>query len=206
MLRSFGLAVTVFGCGWVLMGLEIVGGRMLSPYFGSGVWVWGSVISVFLLALAVGYFLGGLMSERCPTGLGLALVIGAAALAILPVAVWHQDVSDFFAACEVHERWGSLMAAMTLFFLPSMLLGMVSPYAVRLMSHQNMKVGFTAGTLYAISTVGSFVGCLHTAFYLILWTGIRAILYLSAGILGLVALWVVAMWSLPGCFSKEPPA
>jgi len=68
MLRTMGVAVAVFGCGWVLMGLEIVGGRMLAPYFGSGIWVWGSVISVFLAALSVGYFLGGLVSLRFPHG------------------------------------------------------------------------------------------------------------------------------------------
>src|SRR4030042_1708041 len=71
MARTWGVAVTVFGCGWVLMGLEIVGGRMLSPDFGSGVWTWGSIISVFLAALSTGYFVGGLLSQRSPRGLGL---------------------------------------------------------------------------------------------------------------------------------------
>jgi MFS family permease len=194
MLRTFGVAVTVFGCGWVLMGLEILGGRMLSPDFGSGVWVWGSVIGVFLLALSIGYFLGGLLSERFPHGLGLTVVILLAAASIVPVAFWHSAVSSFFAALDLHERWGALLAAMTLFLAPCVLLGVVSPYAIRLVPWSLSKVGASAGTLYAISTVGSFLGCLHTAFYLILWAGIRNILYLAAAALFLIAVFLLLTW------------
>ena len=193
-LRTLGVAVTVFGCGWVLMGLEIVGGRMLAPYFGSGIWVWGSVISVFLAALSVGYLLGGLTSQRFPYGEGLAAVIFVAALALLPVALWHRPASEWFADLGFHERWGSLIAASALFFLPSLLLGMVSPYAVQLVTRDLSAVGNSAGTLYAISTVGSFLGCLLTAFYFILWMGIQQLLFCSAGALSLIAIWLLLVW------------
>jgi predicted membrane-bound spermidine synthase len=194
MLRTCGIGVTVFGCGGVLMGLEIVGGRMLSPDFGSGVWVWGSVISIFLAALSLGYFAGGLLSQRFPHGLGLALVIAAAALSILPVALWHRPISGWFADLGWHERWGSLAAATGLFFVPSMLLGIVSPYAIRLVARDIASIGTRAGTLYALSTVGSFLGCLLTSFYLILWLGITQILYLAAGMLLGIALLLLATW------------
>jgi len=203
MLRAIGVGVTVFGCGWILMGLEIVGGRMLAPYFGSGIWVWGSVISVFLAALSAGYFLGGLMSQRFPHGLGLAAVILAAALSLLPVAFWYKIASEWFAEWDVHERWGSLAAATALFFLPSMLLGMVSPYAVRLVTRKLAAVGASAGTLYAISTLGSFLGCLLTAFYFILWMGIQHILFLSAGALVLIAGWLLVVWYAAGALHKQ---
>jgi len=176
------------------MGLEIVGGRMLSPDFGSGVWVWGSVISIFLAALSVGYLTGGWLSKRFPYGLGLVLVIVAAGLSILPSAAWHRTMSSFFASLDLHERWGSLFAAMALFFLPSMLLGIVSPYAVRLVTRDVASVGARAGTLYAISTAGSFLGCLLTSFYLILWMGIQRILLLSAGALLGIALLLSVTW------------
>jgi hypothetical protein len=192
MMRNLGIAVTVFGCGWVLMGLEIVGGRMLAPYFGSGVWVWGSVISVFLAALSLGYFLGGLLSQRYPHGVGLAAVILLAAASVVPVALWYPVVSERFSELDVHERWGSLLAATVLFLLPSMLLGMVSPYAVRLTARDVASVGASAGSLYAVSTIGSFLGCLLTAFYFILWMGIRQILVLSAVALFLLAGWLLA--------------
>jgi len=182
------------------MGLEILGGRMLTPEFGSGIWVWGSIISVFLAALSTGYFLGGLLSHRFPHAWGLALVIVLAACSILPVALWHRPVSERIADLEWHERWGSLAAAMALFFIPSMLLGMVSPYAVRLVTHDIASVGKKAGALYAISTIGSFLGCLLTSFYFILWMGIQQILFLSGGTLLLIALVFLLSWYA----SKKP--
>ncbi len=195
-LRVFGVAVTVFGCGWVLMALEILGGRMLAPDFGSGVSVWGSVISVFLLALSVGYYLGGLVSQRFPAGAGLALVILLAAASILPVAWWHRALGERIVEMELSEQWGSLLAAGTLFFVPSALLGAVSPYAVRLVTRSVTAAGASAGTLYALSTVGSFLGCLTTAFYLIVWLGIQHLLFLSAAALLLLSLWLAATWYL----------
>lgn len=192
-LLTVGLCITVFGCGWVLMGLEIIGGRMLSPYFGSGVWVWGSIISVFLGSLSFGYYAGGLLSRRFPQGGGLAAIIFFAGVAVLPVAFFHRGVSEFFADLDLHERWGALLAATTLFFGPSALLGMVSPYAVRLAARSVSTVGVSAGTLYAVSTLGSFLGCLLTAFYFILWMGIQTILFSSAGALALIAAWQIAV-------------
>ncbi|MBN1443221.1 MAG: fused MFS/spermidine synthase [Planctomycetes bacterium] len=190
-LCAAGVGLTVFCCGWVLMGLEIVGGRLLSPVFGSGIWVWGSVITVFLAALSTGYFLGGILSGRWPSGRGLAAVIFLAGVSILPIAIWYREAGEWFADLGLHERWGSLLAAIALFFIPSALLGMVSPYAVRLVTREVRTVGISAGTLYAVSTLGSCLGCLITAFYLILWLGIRSILLLSA-----CALVVVAGWQL----------
>jgi len=185
------------------MGLEIVGGRMLSPDFGSGIWVWGSVISVFLAALSIGYFVGGLLSQRFPYGFCLALIIIMAAISIIPVAIWHRAASGWFAELDLHERWGSLFVSMALFFVPIMLLGIVSPYAVRLVTRDVASVGTKAGTLYAISTIGSFLGCLLTSFYFILWMGIRQILFLSAGALLLIALLLLATWYAQGIKKKE---
>ncbi len=206
MLRNVGVAVTVFGCGWVLMGLQMVGGRMLSPYFGSGVEVWGSVIGVFLLALSAGYFLGGLLSARFPSAGGLAAVIFAAAVSVVPVAFGHAAVGDYFSTLDLSERWGALLTATSLFFLPSLLLGIVSPYAVHLVTRQVARVGMSAGSLYAVSTVGSFLGCIHTAFYLIVWMGIQNILFLAAAPLALLAVWMVVVWTFDRLLASEPNA
>jgi predicted membrane-bound spermidine synthase len=193
-LRTLGISITVFGCGWILMGLEIVGGRMLAPFFGSGIEVWGSVISVFLASLSVGYYLGGLLTRRFPHVLGLASVILAASASILPVAIWHAAINERIADIGWHERWGSLLSASALFLVPSILLGMVSPYAVQLLTRSVRDVGASAGTLYALSTSGSFLGCLLTAFYFIVWMGIRRILLLSAASLLGIALVLVITW------------
>lgn len=195
-LRAAGIGVTVFSCGWVLMTLEIVGGRLLSPVFGSGVWVWGSVISVFLAALSIGYFLGGFLSRRWPRDGGLSTVILLAGVTILPVAFWYRETSEWIADLELHEQWGSLLASIALFLVPSALLGMVSPYAVRLVTRRIHTVGVSAGTLYAISTLGSCLGCLYTAFYLIVSLGITSILLLSSAILAVIATWQLVVGKL----------
>lgn len=196
MLRTIDIAVTVFGCGWVLMGLEILGGRMLTPHFGGGVEVWGSIIGVFMAALSVGYFLGGWLSRWWPSGWGLAAVILLAGAWLVPLAFWHQSVSHAVLDLDLEDRWGSLVAATALFFAPSALLGVVSPYAVRLTARRVETVGVSAGTLYAISTAGSFAGCLVTAFHLITWAGIKSILLGSAACLAAIAALLAITWFL----------
>ena len=197
-LRPISISATVFGCGWVLMGLEMLGGRMLAPYFGSGVWVWGSVISIFLIALSLGYFLGGIFSQRFPSATALAAVMLLTAAAVVPVALWYSPVAAWWADAGLSEKWGSLAAALSLFFAPSVLLGMVSPYAVHLVTRRVASVGLSAGSLYALSTLGSFLGCLTTAFYLILWMELRSILLLYAGVLVFLACLQTVLWAVAG--------
>ncbi|GAB4130207.1 fused MFS/spermidine synthase [Thermopirellula anaerolimosa] len=194
--RRILLYLTAFGCGWVMMGLEILGGRILSPDFGSGVYVWGSVIGVFLLSLSVGYLLGGGLSSRFPSIGGVASTILLAAVSVVPVALWYPEISGWFADLGLNERWGALLAAGAMFFLPSVFLGMVSPYCIRLLTESVERVGSNAGTLYAVSTVGSFLGCIHTAFYLITWLGIHAILWMACGVLVAVAIILAVGWNI----------
>lgn len=196
MVRTFGISVTVFASGWILMGLEIVSSRMLAPYFGSGIGVWGSIISLFLAALSLGYVLGGALSKRLPSGIVLAGLLALTATVLVPVAVWYPVLNDWIASLDLHENWGSLLAAAVLFLFPCLLLGTVSPYAVQLITHELQNVGARAGALYALSTLGSCLGCLITAFYFIVWFGIRQILYGSAVCLLLSAIWLALTWRL----------
>ena len=103
------------------------GGPHVGPLFRQRRVGLGQHISVFLAALSVGYFFGGLLSRRYPHGLGLATAIALAALTLIPVAIWYPDVNDWLAGFDIHEQWASLLAAASLFCVPSVLLGMVSP-------------------------------------------------------------------------------
>lgn len=199
-IRRCALYFSAFLCGWVMMGLEILGGRILSPDFGSGVFVWGSVISVFLLSLSVGYYLGGWASARWPSPYVLAVVIFLAGASVIPIAFWYAPVSGWFAELGWNERYGALGAATALFLVPSTLLGMVSPYCIRLLTTSVSRAGASAGSLYALSTIGSFLGCLHTAFYLILSTGIRNSLLLGAAVLAVVSVVLIIVSAVTrGC-------
>lgn len=171
------LRIVVFGAGAVLMALEIVGSRVLAPYFGSSVYVWGSLISIFLAALSLGYYLGGRAADRWPRAGALALALSTAGVLILFLPVMSRPILEAFAAWDLGSRLSPLLASVVLFVLPSILLGTTSPFAIKLAATDLATVGNTAGLLYAISTAGSIAGTLLTAFVLIPTMGVRAILY-----------------------------
>lgn len=159
------------------MGLEIVGSRVLAPFFGSSVYVWGSLISIFLAALSLGYYFGGVAADRWPrTGLLAAmLTVAGALILLLPVA--GRPILEAFSLWDLGPRLSPLLASVVLFALPSVLMGATSPFAIKLAATDLATVGNTAGILYAISTAGSIAGTLLTAFVLIPAMGVRAILY-----------------------------
>jgi spermidine synthase len=174
--RLVGLKVLVVIAGAVLMALEIAGSRLLAPHFGNSVFVWGSLISVFLAALSLGYWAGGLLADRHPTwGLLGGICVGAAALIFLVPVIGHPTCRTL-ANLGLDDRTGPLAAAAVLFLPPSFLIGMVSPFAVRLAARSVDTIGRESGTLYALSTFGSIVGTLLTTFVLIPELGILNIL------------------------------
>ena len=169
------LHAVVFVCGAVLMGLEIVGSRILAPFFGNSIFVWGSLISVVLAALSLGYWLGGIMADRWPrlSVLGALIAIPGILIGLLPFV--YPAFNRTIAASEMGARISPLIACVVLFLIPSVFLGTISPFAVRLQARAVASVGTTAGGLYAISTAGSIVGTLMTAFYLIPVMGVSHI-------------------------------
>ena len=185
------LAAVVFIAGAVLMALEMVGSRVLAPYFGNSIYVWGSLISVVLAALTVGYFAGGRLADRIPTAQAMGWLITAAGVFMSLLPLWAGNFNAWTQRVGMGVRSGSLLASTVLFLLPSVFLGAVSPYAIRLAARQVERIGFTAGSLYAISTAGSIAGTLITAFYLVSWLGVRQILHLLGAVLVLVGLLLV---------------
>jgi len=160
------LEVIVFVCGGALMALEIVAARVLAPALGNSIFVWGSVITSVMVALSVGYWAGGHIADRFGSSRTLGPIIAAAgALTVLapmvaaPVLPWAADLGP---------RTGALVASALIFFLPSLLLAMVTPLGVRLAAAKGMAhIGRTAGRLSSISTAGSILGTLGTSFWLI---------------------------------------
>lgn len=177
-------------CGATLMSLEIAGGRLLSPFFGSSVYVWGSVISVFLIALSIGYYYGGILSDKKPELNTLGYVIAVSGLLMFFIPFLLPSLVDFAYDVEM-LNYGALFVAMGLFFLPSVGLAMVSPYIVKLGMHQDThKVGKLVGKFYAVSTFGSIVGTLGTTFVLIPMFGVRQMIYAMGTILVLLTVLV----------------
>jgi spermidine synthase len=167
------LAVTV--CGAAVMCLEMMAFRILPPNFGSSLYVWGSIISVFLTGLTLGYFFGGLAADRWPRFLLLGIVVFLAGLLVPPIPHYQQALAEWTLRQIPAIQWGSLLYAFLLFAPSTILLGTVSPIAVRLTSREVHRVGNVAGRLYALSTAGSIFGTLFTAFYWMNFSGVRAI-------------------------------
>ena len=163
--------------GFFVMGVELLSGRILAPTFGSGIYVWGGIITVFMLALSIGYLAGGRLSLRQPTLRKLALLLIVAAATTVPVALLGETLLDWLFGVVRDPRYGTLVSATLLFFIPTAIGGMVSPYAVRLLVSEYRSSGQVAGLLYFVSTLGSAAGTLMTSFYLVLWLDVDQILW-----------------------------
>lgn len=161
--------------GFFVMAVELLGARILTPNFGSGIYVWGGVITVFMLALSVGYLAGGHLSMHAPSLRKLGAIVIVAAVSTLGLIFAGTAMLDWIFENVNDPRYGSLAASLALFFLPVGISGMVSPYAVRLLVTELHASGKSAGLLYFVSTFGSAAGTILTSFYLVLWFEINQI-------------------------------
>jgi spermidine synthase len=184
------LYLIVFLTGASVMVIELLGTRLIAPFYGASLYVWSSLISVTMIALAVGYFVGGRWADRAQRT-GLSLIIALAALFTLLIPWVTRPV--LLATDPLGLRGGAFTSALVLFFPSLTLLGMVGPFAIKLATSQLDGVGSSSGTIYAVSTLGSVIGTLLLGFFLFPWVGSRQIL-VSLGLLLLVLALVVAVF------------
>lgn len=181
------ISALVFGAGTGTLAVEISASRLLAPYYGSSTVVWANLIGLVLLALALGYWLGGRLADRRPSARLLGfLVLGAGAfVAVLPFVtepildVAARGLDELSAGAVV----GSFFATLLLFAPPVFVLGMVSPFAIRLALESVGSAGEVAGRLYALSTAGSLLGTFLPALVTIPLVGTQRTLIGSAAVL-----------------------
>ncbi|HET9323760.1 MAG TPA: fused MFS/spermidine synthase [Gaiellaceae bacterium] len=173
----------MFVSGAVVLGMEIAASRVLAPFFGNSLFVWGALIGVVLAGLAVGYWAGGAIADRWPEPRLLAIVMGLGALGVLAVPVLDEPVLEAIVEWDPGPRLNPLLAAVALFGFPSVVLAGVAPIAVRLGARSLATLGQTAGRLFAISTAGSIAGTFATAFWLIPEFGTDQLLGIAAAAL-----------------------
>ena len=184
------LYLTVFLTGASVMVIELLGTRLIAPFYGASLYVWSSLISVTMIALAIGYFVGGHWADRAQRT-GLSLIIALAALFTLLIPWATRPV--LLATDPLGLRGGAFVSSLVLFFPSLTLLGMVSPFAIKLATSQLDDVGTRSGSIYAVSTLGSVVGTLLLGFFLFPWVGSRQIL-VSLGLLLFVLAIAVAVY------------
>ncbi|HEV8641603.1 MAG TPA: fused MFS/spermidine synthase [Methylomirabilota bacterium] len=182
--------LVAFLSGWVIMMLEILGGRVLAPYFGYSVYQWGALIGVVMAALAGGYFLGGRVGD---TPYALRFLLGALVVSSLYVFLVPPLGTSLLPYVRRYgPAWGAVVGSAVLLGLPSVLLAVVSPIVVRLTL--TTRIADTAGRVYAVSTLGSIAGTFFTAFYAIPVLGTRASHYVAGTLLALAGVTLAVAW------------
>jgi len=168
--------------GSAVMACELLGAKMIAPFYGSSLLVWSSVIGVTLAALASGYFAGGYFADRFTgnTLLFTVLAVGSSFIALMPLSA--KMIME--ATLSLGVRTGSLVSTLVFLFPPLVCMGMVSPIIIRLASQDVQHTGRTAGSVYAVSTVGGILATFLAGFYAIPTWGLTLPALVAASALG----------------------
>jgi spermidine synthase len=190
------LYFTVFASGMTTLAIELSASRLLGSIFGTSNLVWASIIGLILIYLAVGYFFGGKWADRSPepkTFYGI-LAWGAFTAGLTPFVAGPvlRNAADAFDHLQVGILFGAFTAVLILFIVPITLLGMISPFAIRLALRDSREVGGVSGQIYAISTLGSFFGTFLPVLVLIPRMGTTKTFAVFGGFLTLVA--ILGLW------------
>ena len=194
------LYFTVFASGMTTLALELTASRLLGSAFGTSNLVWASIIGLILIYLTVGYFLGGWLADRYPFPKTMYIILawGAFIAGLIPLAAKPviRLAADSFDQLQVGILFGSFTAVLVLFSIPIVLLGTISPYAIRLAIQSPNEAGRVSGRVYATSTLGSFIGTFLPVLVMIPLIGTAKTFIAFSVFLTLVAL--VGLWRVSG--------
>ncbi|GAC1432652.1 MAG: fused MFS/spermidine synthase [Ktedonobacteraceae bacterium] len=187
------LIVLVWVSGMTSLALEMCAERLMEPYFGTSLLVWASLIGLILIYLTIGYFVGGRLADRYPSEQVLCIITAAAALATSLIPLISQHILQWSVTgleqVSVSIFLSSLVGTILLFAIPVTLLGIVSPFAIRLLTKDVAQSGRSSGSLYAISTFGSILGAFLPVLWLIPTFGVRRTLLIFGVLLFTASLW-----------------
>ena len=189
-LKKYKFEIILFIIEAVCMSLELVASRVLSPYFGNSNIVWTSVIGIILLSSSLGNYYGGIIADRGKNERSLKYILMSASIFILIIPIIQKDILVPVSVLLDNIKIGAIISTIALFFLPSLLLGLVIPIVLRIKLRNIKDSGKTAGRIYAISTIGGIFGTFLSGFVLIPNFGSVHILFVLSLILLLVSLFV----------------
>lgn len=190
---KFFLIILVFMSGMTSLALEMCASRLLAAYFGTSLFIWANLIGLILVYLTVGYFIGGRLADRYPSEQVLCTITAMAALSISILPFISQVILTWsitgLEQVSVSIFFSSLLGTILLFAVPVTLLGLVSPFAIRLVTKEVVRSGKISGSLYAISTFGSILGAFLPVLWLIPAFGVRRTLLIFGVMLFAASLW-----------------
>jgi len=177
--------IVVFIASFCTLVIELVAGRIMAPYVGVSLYTWTSIIGVVLAGISIGAYLGGRIADRYPRSSTLGWLLFLSGLGAFSIS----PLTNLIGGAQFHTSLMTRILLITtfIFFVPSCLLGMISPIVVKLTLNNLEKTGNVVGKIYAFSTLGSILGTFATGFYLISWMGTRYILLTMGFILILSA-------------------
>lgn len=179
--------IVVFIASFCTLVIELVAGRIMAPYVGVSLYTWTSIIGVVLAGISIGAYLGGILADRYPRQATLGWLLFLSGLGSFSIA----PLTNLVGAAQFQSTLMLRIMILTtvIFFVPSTILGMISPVVVKLTLNNLDRTGNVVGKIYAFSTLGSIIGTFATGFFLISWMGTRNIL-LTMGIILIVSAFV----------------
>ena len=166
-MKKYKLEIIVFLGGAIGMGLELIAARVLSPYVGSSNVVWTSIIGIILVSMSLGYWIGGKSADKDANINQLANILLYAALATSTIPLLETCVVKIIAGIIPNLIIAAILCAIIAFSIPSFILAMISPYAVKIKSKEETEIGSLSGKISSLSTIGSIVGTFLMGFVLI---------------------------------------
>ena len=175
-MKKYKMKITVFLCGALGMILELVAARILSPYVGSSNLIWTTIIGIMLTSMSIGYWLGGKIADKRPdiNLLSLFILVGAFFTSLIPL--WETVLVKPFSEISNQLVLVAIICSALVFGIPSFILAMVSPFAVKLEDKTHEDIGKTSGKISSLSTIGSIVGTFVAGFLLIPNLGVRMLI------------------------------
>lgn len=185
-MKKYNLYFIIFIVEAIYMSLELIASRLLSPYFGSSNLVWTSVIGIILLSSSIGNFIGGIIADKKGSRNTVRFVLLITGIMVLLIPLIQRivlySISNFTSSIKI----GAIIATIVLFFIPSMIIGFLSPIMIKLNIKSLETAGKTSGSIYATATLGGIVGNFIAGFWLIPSFGSNEILFVLSLILFLL--------------------
>ncbi|MBI2832388.1 MAG: fused MFS/spermidine synthase [Chloroflexi bacterium] len=186
-----------FNSSFCVMVIELLAARILAPYIGVSLYTWTSIIGIILAGIALGNYLGGRIADRYASPNALLLIFFAGSLATILILPATKIVASSSWFNGLPFMLGLVLKIFFIFFLPAIILSMVSPLVIKLTLADLGRTGGVVGTIYAFSTVGSILGTFMTGFFFILWFGTRTVVWLVAAVLILTGIIAWFSWRVP---------
>ena len=170
-MKKYSLEIIVFCSGAVVMALEVIGSRILAPYVGTSLPVWTSIIGILLASLSFGYWWGGKLADRNPSPQLLSTILLSTAGVLCLLALCNTTVLSLINGFHMPITLAALLSSIILLVIPSILLGIISPYVVRIKLQEIKTAGAEVGRLSALGTMGSITGTFLSGFVLLRYLG-----------------------------------